>query len=243
MECIKKRILSLHHFTKFAMRKYLLLIAAMFFSTVALFAQVVGGETGLLTWELNLNTGTLTISGEGAMPNYAEGIGINAAPWFEHWESIHTVVMETGVTSIGDFAFGTGYPGYYYHNLSSVTIPNSVTTIGEFAFFECHITSISLPNSVTTIGTFAFSGSSLTSINLPNSVITIGNGAFSQCLSSITLSNNLTTIGHGAFWGSGITSINIPNSVTSIGSLAFALCGALHRAKSLKLHISSLSIQ
>ena len=78
-------------------KKLLFLLTALLLSGVSAFAQ--GGTTGPLTW--NLNDGTLTISGTGAMPNYGE----REAPWYNYRESINVGVLETGITGIGVHAF------------------------------------------------------------------------------------------------------------------------------------------
>ena len=107
------------------MRKnLLLLITVVLMSMASAFAQ--GGTTGPLTW--NLNSGTLTISGTGAMPNYNFG----EAPWYEYSVLITSVVVENGVTTIGNYAFIN-----CYYALSSVILPNSVTSIGDDAFGGC----------------------------------------------------------------------------------------------------------
>jgi hypothetical protein len=122
-------------------------------------AMAQGGTTGPLTW--NLNNGTLTISGQGAMPDYAQ----EQTPWYDYRETIHTAVMETGVTTIGDYAF------FYCTALTAVTIPGSVTTIGNEAFFYCTaLTAVTIPGSVTTIGNLAFAYCiALTAINVESS--------------------------------------------------------------------------
>jgi len=75
-----------------------------------------------VTW--NLTDGVLTISktgeGTGAMTNYSRG----GAPWYANRESITSIYLGDGVTSIGSFAF------CQCAFLTSVTIPNSMTTIG-----------------------------------------------------------------------------------------------------------------
>ena len=235
------------------MKRHFLLITAMLFSIATAFAQ--GGTTGPLTWQLNGNT--LTISGEGAMPDY----GYNEAPWYEYRESIHTAVMEIGVTTIGNTAF------YNCTDMTSITIPNSVTTIGDAAFRVCRsLTSITISSSITTIGERAFQRCGLTSIIIPSSVTTIGYAAFILCtsLTSINVENgnsaytsengvlfdkskitlicyppkktantyvipgSVTTIGDMAFVEcTNLTSITIPNSVTMIGSTAFYNCTSL----------------
>ncbi|GHT21701.1 hypothetical protein AGMMS4957_10830 [Bacteroidia bacterium] len=165
---------------------------------------------------------TLTISGTGAMVNYNV---YEAPPWYD-MSSIKTVVINEGVTSIGNYAFSI------CNSLTSVTIPNSVTSIGDYAFGWCiGLTSVTIPNSVTSIGKDAFYRcSGLTSVTIPNSVTSIGDYAFSYCsgLTSVTIGNSVTSIGEAAFRDCiGLTSVTIPNSVTSIGKDAFYYCSGL----------------
>ena len=175
---------------------------------------------GNLTWKL-YEDGTLTISGTGAMKDY--DYYNNPSPASQKKDSVKKVVIEDGVTSIGDSAFS------YCSSLTNITIPDSVTSIGDSAFSGCwDLTSITIPDSVTTIGESAFYGcSSLTSITIPDGVTSIGYGAFSSCrsLTSITIPDSVTSIGNSSFsYCSSLTSITIPNSVTSIGAYAFSNC-------------------
>ena len=151
-----------------------------------------------VTWALTLSSGVLTISGTGAMYdyNYPED-----TPWYSNKDAITSVVIESGVTHIGDYAFCS------CANLASVTIPEGVMSIGEIAFSDTGLTTVEIPASVTSIEVGVFAGcSALTSVTIPNGVTSIGNGAFTQ---------------------SGLTSINIPATVTSIGNSAFADCSNL----------------
>jgi hypothetical protein len=144
-----------------------------------------------LTW--TLDDGTLTISGTGNMENY----GLNGAPWHSQSESIENVVVENGVTSIGDSAFP------HCKDLASVTIGNGVTSIGNFAFAGCEsLASVTIPNGVTSIGEAAFyKCDSLESVTIPDSVTSIGEKAFFSCerLTNVTISDRITRIGYGAF--------------------------------------------
>ena len=173
------------------------------------------GTMDAMGW--SLCNGKLTITGEGAIPNYSNG----AAPWYSNRTSITSVVFDSRITTIGNYAF------YYLTNTNSITIPNSVTTIGGSAFQGCTgLTSVTVGNSVTSISSGAFQGcSGLTSVTIPNSVTTIGGSAFSSTgLTSITIGSGVTTIGSSAFQNCELTSVTIPNSVTSIGDYAFQNC-------------------
>ncbi len=155
------------------------------------------------------------------MPNY-----YYRGPWDNEQDNIKKVIIEKGVTNIGDHAF------YGFPFLTSVSIPNTVTTIGDHAFRNCpSLSSVSIGNSVTSIGDDAFNGcSSLTSISIPNSVVSIGNAAFISCtsLTYINIPNSVTSIGNYAFrYCSSLTTANIPNSVTAIAYCAFDGCSSL----------------
>ena len=125
-----------------------------------------------LTWKLE--DGVLTISGTGAMTDYSPIQGPQL-PWAA--AKIKSVVVESGVTSIGDFAFA-GQIG-----LTSITIPDSVTSIGDYAFHYCmSLTSVKIPDGVTRICQKVFQDcSSLTSVEIPDSVASIGSNAFYNC--------------------------------------------------------------
>jgi len=211
-------------------KQILLLLAAVLLSMASSFAQ--GGTTGSLTW--NINNGVLTISGEGAMPDYSYDSG-RTAPWKSYSLYFDAVNIEFGVTSIGDFAF------YYCEYLISATISNSVFHIGDAAFSNCtSLISITLPNSVTSIGSGAFANcSSLITISLPNSVASIGDNAFIFCTNMTSIEveseNDIYTSDNGVLidkskgtlvrYPEGKTGVYIvPNSVMNIGKLAFFNC-------------------
>ena len=173
----------------------LLLSLLMIITSVPLMAvnsfAATNGTTGDCTWTLN---GTeLTISGNGKMKDYR---GDDASPW---GTSITKVVIENGVTSIGEWAFAN------CTSLTSVTIPDSVIEISWGAFKGCtSLTSITIPDNVTEIGYEAFSGcTSLASITIPDSVTRIGEYAFQNCISlvSITIPDSVSEIGWVAFDG------------------------------------------
>ena len=171
--------------------KLLTTLALLLMAVSGVWAQTSGECGDGVTW--TYDAGTLTISfsgsGTGAMADYDD------QPWKDYRSSITSVVIEDGVTSIGNSAFRNS-------GLTSITIPASVTSIGENAFRK----------------------SGLTSITIPASVTTIGKSAFYDCrLTSITLNEGLTTINENAFSSNGTTieSVSIPQSVTSIGNNAF----------------------
>ena len=201
-----------------------------------------------LTWSLS-DDGTLTISGTGKMKDYGDNYGMSVAPWYVGSSQVKTVIIEDGVTSIGDRAFdgctkltrvvipdsvtSIGYSSFRgCYSLPSVAIPDSVTSIGDSAFAYCKVlTGITLSGSVTSIGSCAFqSCDSLTSVTMQNGVTDIGDNAFTYCknLTSVTIPNSVKTIGTSAFYNcAGLTRVTIPSSVTRIEQDTFKGCSGL----------------
>ena len=196
----------------------------------------------------SLKNGVLTISGKGDMYDYEDenkdDLKLEYNSPFYNNEKIKSVVIQSGVTSIGNGSFC----GCYY--LESVTIPQGVTKIGDDVFNYCSLKNVTLPKGVKSIGYNAFySCGKLKSVNMPSSVTSIGEGAFEDCssltsvnipsgvtriseytfwnctsLKSVTIPNSVTSIDSFAFRRTGLTSISIPSSITSIGPFAFSEC-------------------
>ena len=184
-----------------------------------------GAQGENLTWVLT-NDGTLTISGSGKMKDYSTS---SVAPWYAKRTKILSVVVEDGVTSIGDSAF------YACLKLASVTLPEGIKSIGYSSFRDCaKLAEVNIPGGVTSIGGYVFYGcSNLTSVTIPDSVTEIGEGTFYGCtkLESVTLPEGLLRIGnynYGAFENcTSLKNIEIPDSVMSIGSSTFEGCSSL----------------
>ena len=135
--------------------------------TLVASAATMTGTTGDCTWTFDDTTGTLTISGNGAIGNDQS--------WSEYMSSITSIVIEDGITSIANYAF------YDCSSFESVTLPASVATIGNYAFAGCSsLKSVTLPASLTKIGNAAFYGcSSLDTVNyLGTSAPSVGSYAF-----------------------------------------------------------------
>ena len=169
------------------------------------------------------STGIMTISGTGAMADYTFESG---GPWYAYRTSIRSIVVQSGVTGIGEFAFKD------CTYLTAVTLPDTVTEIGSYAFYNClKLTGLALPSSLTTIGLHAFSEcDGLTDITIPGSVGRIQNGAFRDCkgLASVSISQGVTVIDGSVFMGcTALTDLTIPRSVTSIGTWAILNCSNL----------------
>ena len=140
-----------------------------------------GAQGDNLDWTFYTINGVLSIKGTGEMADWFYGY---YAPWYQYRSNIKTVLIYSGVTSIGDYAF------YSCYALTSVTIPSKVERIGDSAFYGCtSLASATIGASVTTIGDFAFYDcGSLTSIEFPESVTGVGTAAFKDCGSLATAS-------------------------------------------------------
>lgn len=93
-------------------------------------------------WVIN-EDGVLTISGTGELEDRISGLSSN--DWGGYYDSFSQVVIEDGITSIGDYFF-------CYSKIKSIEIPASVTRIGKNAFYQCtELTSIKIPYGVTEI--------------------------------------------------------------------------------------------
>ena len=204
---------------------------SLFMTVIMIFSVVVSTDmlsvsatdNSNIKWSFDSKTGTLTISGTGEMDDYNEHD--IKAPWKKYNNYMTNIIIENGITSIGNYAF-------WCSEAFNITIPNSVKNIGKGAFAYCkNLTNVTIPNGVTSINYYTFDFcNSLTNITIPNSVTSIDNYAFSYCysLKNITIPNSVTSIGWSTFEHcSSLTNITIPNSVTSIGDSAFRYCYSL----------------
>lgn len=116
---------------------------------IVLAFAVISAGAAAQTWNIGapnaedivatFSNGKMTIKGTGAMQDWTSGIN---TPWYSIRDSITSLVIEDGVTSIGSYAF------YSCGNVAGVlTIPNSVRSIGNRAFYYCNsLTSVSNRN-------------------------------------------------------------------------------------------------
>lgn len=223
-------------------RKLLALLLALCLLAAALplsaSAAQYGGSCGQnLTWSIDGNV--LTISGSGPMNDYRKA---SDQPWYKYRKPVTKVVVNSGVTTIGENAFRgmdmmtatlpdtltkIGDDAFYScEELTGITIPSGVTSIGEAAFGSCtNLSYATIPDTVTIIDEIAFDGcENLTEINLPDGLKTIGRIAFRDTgLTSVTIPGG-ATIGTSAFLGSALTSVTLESGVTSIPDSAFARC-------------------
>lgn len=138
--------------------------------------QIFSGTCGeTVNYSYDGATRTLTISGKGAIYDYDNEA--NKAPWNSYADDIHEVEIESGITSVGYFAF------YKCSNIVSLSIPASVGYIGSSAFEDCtSLNSLILKEGLLYIGGSAFEGcTGLKSLYIPSTVNTIAINAFKNC--------------------------------------------------------------
>ena len=188
------------------------------------------GDGKNLTWTLD-SDGVLTISGDGEMKDYRA----KSSPWYSRRTSITKLVVQNGVSTIGEYAF------YYCEKIKNASFPNSLTQIGKSAFDLCfQLSDIVFPAQLIDIGDYAFGSCNLTKIKIPNSIRHIGNSVFSRNHKlesfSVDSENQNYCAVDGILFNKNMTSLirypqaktensyRIPDGVITIEEQAFVCC-------------------
>ena len=181
-------------------------------------AHPTSGKCGKnLTWSLDEETYTLTISGKGAMYNYD---GPEDVPWRvppeaseeeEEAAFYDKVVVKKGVTSIGNFAF-------YDDGMMWIKLPSTLTKIGSNAFAYTTFTDMSnftIPKKVKSIGSSAFDGTKIKGFKVEKK------NKYFSAKDGVLFNNRKTTL---VKYPDGKTSksYTAPKSVKYVKSFAFA---------------------
>ena len=202
------------------------------------------GENNCLHWEVTtgvISGKTLTISGNGAMPDFDFPNG-NLAPWWNYEAlgmltsfgnfklegELKKVVIKDGVTNVSNYAL------FLLPAATQITLPDSVTSIGRYGIAMCSkLTGMSIPKGVTEIGDFGLAGDGLTAVTLPDGLQSLGRGAFDTCasLTNTTLPAAITAVPGKCFADcTKLLNVKYTGTVTAIGDLAFESCKALTAA-------------
>ena len=204
--------------------------ATIHFNSSAPAYTIASGElsTGI-KWDLS-SDGTLTVTGSGAMPDFTYE---SRAPWFSYADSIKSVVIGEGITSIGDLAF------YRCAFITSISFSKTVTKIGSYAFSDCtSLTIVRLTVNITIIDVYAFYNcTSLETVEFPSGtagtsgtqprLTKIADYAFCGCvkLKYVYIPYGVTTIGNYAFSNcTSLINVQFPTTLTEIGAHAFENC-------------------
>ena len=173
--------------------------------------------------------GVLTISGTGEMVDFKAR---DRTPWSEYRDDIKKLVIEEGVTSIGERSLGA------FTNCKEISLPSTIKRIDEF-FNYASLESITLPEGLEEIDVQTFVNCDLLkTVTIPSTVTSIGKGAFEWCdsLYEIKVASgnaNYTDI-DGVLYnkdmtkilqypnGKSLISYTVPSTVTTIGEDAFS---------------------
>lgn len=170
--------------------------------------QVAAGSSGEnATWTLD-DENVLTIRGTGKISDNS---------WVYSWE--WDKLTEYPSPYEHNYNFDEDDPHFV-----TVVIEDGITAIGEKIFSSEYIKKVSIPDSVTEIGAYAFQRSLIKSLDIPDSVIDIGNEAFEGCLwlTEVRLPEKITQIPEKLFSGcEALERVTIPDSVFMIGNQAF----------------------
>lgn len=174
-----------------------------------------------VTWYLDCD-GIMIISGNGAMTDFKS---LADRPWHSYTSNIVKVIVNDGVTNIGNRAF------YSAGNLREVILGKDVKVIGEGAFYQCeYLNKINLNEGLERIKSIAFGWCTfMKEVTFPSTLKKIDDNAFymDKYLTDIVLPEGLTHVGAAAFNGSGIVNITIPSTLVEIDMAAFSRCSKL----------------
>ena len=95
------------------------------------------GKIKNMEWNFQPETGSLTVRGRGAMEDWGEW---KERPWEDFREAIHSVMIDSGITGIGNGAFRDCTA------LEEVELADTVERLGVFSFRGCSaLKKITLP--------------------------------------------------------------------------------------------------
>lgn len=205
---------------------------------------VAKGKCGDDAWYELYEDGLLRISGTGKVVGAWKKNG-SWNYWTGDFDKIHDkirrVLVENGITEIGESAFwggsGENPKASLFANIWSVEISDSVKIIGKYAFNKClNLKNVYIGTEVEEIGNYAFSYTSLKHIMVSdnNKYFKVSEDVlYSKDMSvlyhycsdkkSFLVPGNVQIIGVDAFGGNNsLERIDIPSSVSKIKSEAFS---------------------
>lgn len=185
------------------------------------------GSLGTDIYYVLYSNGNLLVRGTGEMYDY--DTDSNLSP-FRGNNDIQSVVVDEGITSVGDCIFGN------CQNMEKITLPTTLTSIGQAAFMQGDgytgtvygLTEITIPSKVTSIAASAFWGTAIESLVIPATVTEIGKYACRDCAALRSVTVNGTVIGEYMFVSCiRLSTFNISSKLKKIGSNVFNYCSAL----------------
>ncbi len=132
--------------------------ASTLINTSNQYVGACGLWAGYGVWD-NGSSKELKFYGMGDMNNYTIS---ETAPWYGSRQSITTITIPEGITSIGNYAFKS------HTAISEIVIPEGVTSIGQYAFDGCsNLATVTLPTTLTFLGGYAFNDCAVSSLSYP----------------------------------------------------------------------------
>lgn len=215
-----------------------------FFLTVLLLLSVLpvvssaenSGSFGNLTWNYDPVSGELYISGVGVMEDLRSD---EPAPWDSVSHSITSIVVEEGITTVGDYVF------YNCNSAKTINLPSTLKSIGEDALYNCSsVEVLNIPGNVSKISDAAFkalnglkefnvspentSYKSIDGVLFDIDAKTLVSYPAARDGALYTVPDYVTKISDNAFWcAKSLKTVVIPNTVKTIGNSAFFLCTGL----------------
>lgn len=117
----------------------LAVLSTVFFAPPTAKAEIINGTYEEFNWTFNSDTGELTVTGVGEMPNFSD-TDLYSQPWADYIDQITSVVIGEGIEIVGWNNF------YNHYNLKSVTFPSTLYTLFPYSFANCtSLTSVVLP--------------------------------------------------------------------------------------------------
>lgn len=179
---------------------------------------------------------------------------LSEIPWDSYRDRVKKIVLEEGITGIGQYLFS------HCENLTSLEISESVSHIGEYAFYNCaNLQEVILPDTVEIIDAGAFDGCPRLPEGMPlcrgrlsddvwwkldqKRTLTVGGGgpmpdggnwtdfpwfSCSASIEEIVVEEGITTIGSHAFEScENVSAVSLPQGITVIGTYGFWGCESL----------------
>ena len=179
---------------------------------------VASGDCGKeATWVV-FDDGCLLVAGSGRITEQSD-------PSWQEYE-IKTLVVDEGITEIGDRAFRG------LETLTGVTLPDTLTVIDSEAFSGClSLPEIDVPDSVVYLGAAAFARcTSLESFVIGEGVKYIGIRLFDSCaaLQEVGFNSGMSEIPYCMLRGcTSLERLTVPGRMHSVGNSAFENCTGL----------------
>ena len=248
---------------KFVIRLCLLMALVLILPLISAHADTAprsGSVTDSISWELT-EEGILYIRGEGEIPDYgpiyvARKYQDNGpAPWEGVATEIRELVIEEGITRIGENAFGTTQEFWKTYAFTKITLPASLESVGFEAFGEAYDIEAVYTPSLQDWCEIAFEalnplyhfsngsnpafradlylgGELLTGkVVFPEGLTKVHDLTFAgrKGLTEVVLHDGVTELGNASFYESeDLQFVNLPEGIGVIPYQAFARCSSLN---------------